>query len=103
MPVTDLPTVLPTRAVLTEATVKTLLCGGTAAVIALLLPYSTDFALHTVTLLGFTVALTEGVLSMLADLFDAPGYAFKKIIEGIETLIASMVLALATLAIQALG
>jgi hypothetical protein len=98
-----MPTALAARAVLTEASWKTLLCGGTAAVIALLLPYSTDFALQTVTQLGFTVALTEGVLSMLADLFDAPGYALKKIIEGVETLIASMVLALATLALQAFG
>ena len=100
---TDLPTALPARSVLTEATWKTLLCGGTAAVIALLLPYSTDFALQTVTQLGFVVALTEGILSMLADLFDAPGYALKKIVEGIETLIASMVLALATLILQTFG
>ncbi|HEX2115938.1 MAG TPA: hypothetical protein VHM01_16150 [Alphaproteobacteria bacterium] len=99
---TDLPT-LVARAVLTEATWKTMLCGGTAAVIALLLPYSTDFALQTVTQLGFAVALTEGVLSMLADLFDAPGYALKKIVEGVETLIASMVLALATLTLQAVS
>lgn len=100
---TEMPTALPTRAVLMEATWKTLLCGGTAAVIALLLPYSTDFALQTVTMLGFTVALTEGVLSMLADLFDAPGYAHRKIVEAVETLIASMTLALATVALHAIG
>jgi hypothetical protein len=96
-----MPTALPARAVLTEATWKTILCGGTAAVIALLLPYSADFALHTVTHLGFTVALTEGLLSMLADLFDAPGYALRKIVEAVETLIASMTLALATVILQA--
>ena len=55
---------LPARAVLAEAVWKTLLCGGAAAVIALLLPYSTDFALQTVTYLGFVVALTEGILAL---------------------------------------
>jgi hypothetical protein len=100
---TEMPTALPARAVLTEATWKTILCGGTAAVIALLLPYSADFALNTVTHLGFAVALTEGVLSMLADLFDAPGYALRKIVEAVETLIASTTLALATAVLQAFG
>ena len=94
------PLALPTRALLTEATWKTLLCGGTAAVIALLLPYSSDFALVTVTQLGFVVALAEGVLSMFADLFDAPTYAVKKIVEGIETLIASCALAVLTAALH---
>ena len=97
------PLALPARALIAEATWKTLLCGGTAAVIALLLPYSSDFALQTVTQLGFTVALSEGVLSLLADLFDAPNYALKKIVEGIETLIASTVLAAATLIIHWMG
>lgn len=100
---TDAQLTLPTRAFLVEATLKTMLCGGTAAVIALLLPYPTDFALHTVTYLGFTVALTEGILSMLADLFDAPTYALKKIVESVETLAASTVLAAATLILGWLG
>lgn len=94
------PLGVPARAVLTEATWKTLLCGGTAAVIALLLPYSPDFALRTVTHLGFVVALTEGVLSLFADLFDAPQFALRKIVEGVETLIASTVLAAVTLALH---
>jgi hypothetical protein len=97
------PLALPARALITEATVKTLLCGGTAAVIALLLPYSSDFALQTVTQLGFAVALSEGVLSLFADLFDAPSYALKKIIEGIETLIASTILAAATIVVHWIG
>jgi hypothetical protein len=92
-----MPVILPARALLVEATWKTMLCGGTAAVIALLLPYSPDFALQTVTHLGFAVALAEGVLSMFADLFDAPNYALKKIVEGVETLIASSVLAATSL------
>jgi hypothetical protein len=99
----DTTLALPARALLTEATWKTILCGGAAAVIALLLPYSSDFALKTVTHLGFTVALAEGVLSMFADLFDAPTYALKKIVEGVETLIASSILAAATLALHWLG
>jgi hypothetical protein len=93
----------PARAFLAEATWKTLLCGGTAAVIALVLPYSTDFALQTVTYLGFVVALTEGVLSMFADLFDAPDYALKKIVEGVETLTASTVLAATLMILNWLG
>jgi hypothetical protein len=97
------PLALPARALITEATLKTLLCGGTAAVIALLLPYSSDFALQTVTELGFAVALTEGVLSLFADLFDAPSYALKKIVEGIETLIASTVLAAVTMGVHWIG
>ena len=96
----ETPLALPARALLIEASWKTLLCGGTAAVIALLLPYSSDFALQTVTQLGFAVALTEGVLSMFAHLFDAPTYALKKIVEGIETLIASSILAIATTALH---
>jgi hypothetical protein len=92
----------PARAFLAEATLKTTLCMGTAA-IASLLPYSPDFALRTVTYLGFVVALTEGVLSMFADLFDAPDYAAKKIVEGVETLAASTVLAAATLTLNWLG
>jgi hypothetical protein len=98
--VADTTLALPARALLTEAAWKTTLCGGAAAVIALLLPYSSDFALQTVTHLGFAVALTEGVLSMFADLFDAPHYALKKIVEGVETLIASSVLAAATLVLH---
>lgn len=94
---------LPARALIAEATLKTLLCGGTAAVIALLLPYSSDFALRTVTQLGFSVALAEGVLSLFADLFDAPDYARRKILEGVETLIASTVLASASLIVPWFG
>lgn len=94
---------LPARTLLAEAILKTLLCGATAAVIALLLPYSSDFALRTVTQLGFTVALAEGVLSLLADLFDAPDYARRKILEGVESLLASAVLASATLVVPWFG
>jgi hypothetical protein len=83
-----------------EASKKALICGGAAMAIGFALPYSFDFAFQTVTHLGFAVALTEGAISTVADLLDAPDYALKKITEAIETLAASAVLAAASTALQ---
>jgi hypothetical protein len=91
---------LPTRALCVEASKNALICAGAATAIGFALPYSLDFAFQTVTHLGFAVALTEGAISTVADLLDAPHYALKKITEAVETLCASIILAAASLGVQ---
>ena len=93
-------TAIPARRLCTEAAKKSVLCLGAAVAIGAALPYSMNFAFQAVTHLGFVVALTEGALSVLADLLDQPDFATRKIIEGIETLGASVVIAAASLYVQ---
>lgn len=90
---------LPAGQICLEAGKKAAVCVATAYAIAAALPYSTHFAFVTITHLAFVVAFTEGVLSVIADLLDCPNYAVKKTIEGIETLGASALLVVATLAL----
>lgn len=94
---------LPARTLCAEAGKKVLICASAALAIGFALPYSFDFAFQTVTHLGFTVALAEGVISTLADLLEAPGYALKKITEALETLVASTILGAGTLSLQWMG
>ncbi|HEX6980193.1 MAG TPA: hypothetical protein VF342_12925 [Alphaproteobacteria bacterium] len=82
-----------------EAAKKTLICLGAAIGISYALPYSPGFAFEMVTYLGFAVAFTEGAISVLADWMDSPDYAVSKIFEGVQSLGAATILALATLCI----
>lgn len=90
----------PARRLCVEAGKKALLCLGAALAIGAALPYSMGFAFQTVTHLGFVVALTEGALSVVADLLDQPDFAFRRIVEGTETLGAAVATAIATLYFQ---
>jgi|GEM_PF-2840301 len=78
---------------------KTLICLGAAIGISYALPYSPAFAFEMVTYLGFAVAFTEGAISVLADWMEAPDYAVRKIFEGVQSLGAATILAVATLCI----
>jgi hypothetical protein len=44
------------------------------------------------TYLGFVVALAEGLLSALAEAVEDPDWAYTKITEAVETLLASLAL-----------
>lgn len=79
-----------------EALKKAIVCLLAAIAVSQALPYSPRFAFETMTYLSFTVAFTEGALSVLADVLGQPAYGLKKIVEAIETLIASAAVALAT-------
>lgn len=81
-----------TRQLCVEGLKKTVLCVGAAVALGAALPYSFAFAFHTITYLGFTVALAEGLLSALAEMLEDPELAVRKITEGIETLGASLAL-----------
>lgn len=93
-----LPTLVPFPAgrTLFEALKKAFICLAAAVAVSQALPYSPRFAFETMTYLSFTVAFAEGALSVLADLLGQPAYGLKKIVEAIETLIASAAVALAT-------
>ena|SRR5688572_21600333 len=75
-----------------EGLKKTGLCIGAAIAVGAALPYSFEFAFQTITYLGFTVALAEGLISVLAEAMSDPDWARRKAVEGIETLIASIAL-----------
>ena len=96
----DITTGFPSRRICTEAAKKTLVCVGAAVAIGMALPYSMNFAFQTVTHLGFVVALTEGGLSVVADLLDEPDFALRKVVEGTETLGAAVATAAAALIFQ---
>jgi len=75
-----------------EAAKKAAICLAAAFAISMALPYSTGFTFQTVTYLAFLVALTEGALSVVAELLDFRTYAIRKTLESVETLGASLVL-----------
>jgi hypothetical protein len=86
-----------------EASKKAAICLLAAIALCQALPYSARFTFETMTYLSFTVAFTEGALSVLADLLGHPAYGTRKIIEAIETLIASAAVALTTVAVISSG
>jgi hypothetical protein len=79
---------------------KTFVCAAAAVGLGLALPYSLSFAFEILTYLAFLVALTEGAISVLADLFECPRFALKKSLESIESLGASVLLLIASATIQ---
>jgi hypothetical protein len=99
-PMNHISETFPARQLCIEAGKKAVVCFGAAIAIGAALPYSLDFAFQTVTHLGFVVALTEGAVSIVADLLDRPKLAVRMIVEGVETLGASVVLAGASLYVQ---
>jgi hypothetical protein len=90
-------TTVATRQFYVEGLKKAALCIGAAVAVGAALPYSFAFAFQAMTYLGFVVALAEGLLSALAEMLEDPDWAYKKIMEAVETLCAS----LALIAVQA--
>ncbi len=97
---TDITTTFPARQLCMETGKKALVCLGAALAIGAALPYSMGFAFQIVTHLGFVIALTEGALSVVGDLLDHPEFAFRRIVEGTETLGAAVTTAVAALYFQ---
>ena len=96
-------TTVAARDLCVEGAKKTFLCIGAAVAVGAVMPYSFNFAFQAMTYLGFLVALAEGLISVWAEVLEDPDWALRKVTEAIETLIASLTLAVVQAAYSAVS